>query len=357
MGSKRQQTDPLVKSLRKLSPGTELRSGLDNILAARTGALIVLGDESVLRLADGGFKIDADFLPTHVYELAKMDGALVLSADGKKILRANTQLNPDPSIETIETGTRHRTAERVAKQTGCLVVSISQRRNVITVYRGQHKYVFREINVLLNKANQAIQTLEKYRKAFDAAVSVLTTLEMDDLVTLNDVCVCMQRAEMVLRVSDEIERYIIELGVEGRLVSLQLEELSGPVSGELHNIVQDYKKSRDLDGKRILEELLDLNSDELLDLSHMVRILGYTSGVDLLDAPVFTKGIRILSKIPRIPGNVIDNIITHFTDFQDILGAAEDDLDEVEGVGMVRARNIREGLRRIGERSMIDANR
>lgn len=341
-----------------LAPGTDLREGLDNILAARTGALIVFGDrEEVLSLADGGFHINSEFYPTHLYELAKMDGAVVLSGDGKRIIRANTQLNPDPSIPTYETGTRHRTAERVARQTGSLVVSVSQRRSVITVYKGSAKYVFREINVLLTKANQAIQTLEKYRKAFDEAVSVLTTLEIDDLVTMNDVCVCMQRAEMLLRVSDEIERYIAELGVEGRLVSMQLEELSGPVNGELHNILEDYKHSEELDSKEILSDLLSLSSDELLDLSNMVKALGYPAGAELLDAPVFTKGVRILSKIPRLPSNVIRNIIDHFGDFQDILSAGEDLLDEVEGVGMVRARNVREGLRRIGERSMIDANR
>lgn len=211
-------------------------------------------EKDILDITDGGFNIDTDFSPTHLYELAKMDGAVLLSSDGRKILKANTQLNPNPKIETLETGTRHRTAERVARQTGHLVVSISQRRNIITIYKADMKYVFfREINVLLTKANQAIQTLEKYRKSFDEAVKVLTTLEIDDLVTLNDVCVCMMRAEILLRVTAEIERYITELGREGRLVAMQMEELSGPVDGELKkNIIEDYKKKRTSIQKRYI---------------------------------------------------------------------------------------------------------
>ncbi|WP_430884784.1 DNA integrity scanning diadenylate cyclase DisA [Fusibacter sp. JL216-2] len=357
MALKREIDHRLLEPLKLLAPGTIHREGIDNILNAGTGALIIFGDEKdVLDITDGGFKIDTEFSPTHLYELAKMDGAVLLSSDGKKILKANTQLNPDPSIETMETGTRHRTAERVAKQTGHLVVSISQRRDVITIYKGTLKYVFREINVLLTKANQAIQTLEKYRKSFDDAVSVLTTLEIDDLVTLNDVCICMMRAEILLRVTAEIERYITELGREGRLVAMQMEELSGPVDGELQNIIEDYKKE-DRERDDIYLSLWKLSSDALLDPMNMAKALGYVTNADLLDTPVFTKGFRVLSKIPRLPAAVINNIILHFDDFQDILVATNDELDEVEGVGMVRARNIREGLRRISERSLIDASR
>ena len=357
MALKREMDKNLMETLKMLSPGSIHREGLDNILNARTGALIVFGDEKdILDITDGGFNIDTDFSPTHLYELAKMDGAVLLSSDGKRILKANTQLNPDPKIETMETGTRHRTAERVAKQTGHLVVSISQRRNVITIYKSDMKYVFREINVLLTKANQAIQTLEKYRKSFDDAVSILTTLEIDDLVTLNDVCVCMMRAEILLRVTAEIERYITELGREGRLVAMQMEELSGPVDGELKNIIEDYKKE-DLDTEEIYRSLWEFTSEGLLDPMNMAKALGYVTNADLLDAPVFTRGFRVLSKVPRLPAAVIYNIILHFDDFQDILVATNDELDEVEGVGMVRARNIREGLRRISERSLIDASR
>jgi len=357
MGLKRSIDKNLIEPLKLLAPGTIHREGVENILNARTGALIVFGDDKdVLELTDGGFNIDSEFSPTHLYELAKMDGAVLLSNDGRRILKANTQLNPDPKIETLETGTRHRTAERVAKQTGHLVVSVSQRRNVITIYKGDMKYVFKEIHVLLTKANQAIQTLEKYRKSFDDAVSILTTLEIDDLVTLNDVCVCMMRAEILLRVTAEIERYIAELGTEGRLVAMQMEELSGPVDGELKNIIEDYKKEN-LNTDSIYRSLWEFSADGLLDPMNMAKALGYVSNSDLLDAPVFTRGFRVLSKIPRLPGAVIHNIILHFDDFQDILVATNDELDEVEGVGMVRARNIREGLRRVSERSLIDANR
>lgn len=164
--------EQMLKTVWMLAPGTMLYEGLENILRARTGALIVVGDsEQVLDLVDGGFRIDSEMRPTSLYELAKMDGAIVLSTDGKRILFANAQLNPDPLIPTFETGTRHRTAERVAKQTGELVISISQRRNVITLYKGNLKYVMRDVSVILAKANQALQTLEKYKSVMEQALT------------------------------------------------------------------------------------------------------------------------------------------------------------------------------------------
>ena len=211
----RKKEDDLAQVLKLIAPGTELREGLENILRTNTGALIVVGDsQEVLNFVDGGFNINEKYSPSKLYELAKMDGAIVLSSDLKKILYANTQLIPSPTISTKETGTRHRTAERVAKQTGELVISISQRRNVITVFKNNFRYTIEEPTRILSKANQALQFLERYKNAFDSRLSILNEYEFNDIVTLDNVINCIQRAEMAMMVVDEIKHSIYELGEE-----------------------------------------------------------------------------------------------------------------------------------------------
>ncbi|MBI9014446.1 MAG: DNA integrity scanning protein DisA [Clostridiales bacterium] len=326
--------------LRRLAPGTALREGLENVLAAKTGALIVFGDtEDVKKMSDGGFFINEEFLPAKLYELAKMDGAIILSENGKRILYANTHLNPNSSIETSETGIRHRTAERVAKQTELLVISISQRRDLITLYKESGKYILPDVEQLISKANQGIQTIEKYRMAFEDSIVMLNGLELEDLVSLNDVCIAIQQGEMLAKMGREVNRYITELGNEGDIISSHLDQLIGDLDEELKNIVKDYS----------FTSVNDFDENYFIDLTEISRRLGYYSEVDVLDAPVFTKGYRLLSKIKRIPDYVIDNVIEHFEDFHSILHADMDQLDEVEGVGAVRARNIIEGIRRIRE--------
>jgi len=327
--------------LKELSPGTALREGLENVLAAQTGALIVFGDTNEIKgMSDGGFFINEDFLPAKLYELAKMDGAIILSENGRRIIYANTHLNPDSSIETSETGIRHRTAERVAKQTGLLVISISQRRDLITLYKDGGKYVLPDVEQLISKANQGIQTVEKYRKSFEESIEMLNGLELEDLVSLNDVCIVIQHGEMLAKMGREVKRYINELGTEGDIISTHLDQLIGDLDDELKNIVKDYSYPN-------APESFD--EEYFMDLTEISRRLGYYSEVDVLDAPVFTKGYRLLSRIKRIPDYVIENVIEHFEDFHSILSADMEQLDEVEGVGAVRARNIIEGLRRIKE--------
>lgn len=338
---KDQKYNEFKEILRILAPGSELREGLENVLAAKTGALIVFGNnDDVKSITDGGFFINEVFLPAKLYELAKMDGAIILSEDGKKIIYANTHLNPDSSIETSETGIRHRTAERVATQTGLLVISISQRRDLVTLYKDTGKYVLPDINQLISKANQGIQTIERYRKAFDESIGMLNALELGDLVSLNDVCIAIQNGEMLAKMGRDVDRYISELGNEGSMISNHLHQLIGDLDAELINIVKDYAYTE-------VEDNYDQNY--FIDLTEISRRLGYYSEVDVLDAPVFTKGYRLLSKIKRIPDFVVENVIDYFEDFQSILNADMDELDDVEGVGAVRARNIIEGLRRINE--------
>lgn len=345
-----------LKALKVLAPGTVFREGLDNILSAKTGGLIVVSDcPEVMELVEGGFNINVDLTPANLYELAKMDGAIIISPDGKKILKANTQLVPDHNIPSVETGIRHRTAERVARQTGELIIAISQRRNIISLYKGAIKYVLQDMGVILNKANQAIQTLEKYKAVLDKALMHLCALEFENLVTIYDVVKVVQRTEMVLRISREIEKYISELGKEGRLVSMQLEELIANTEDEGLLVIQDYCLSlEEKSPENIMETIAGWSSEDLLDFSLISRALGYTGGIGVLDYIVYPRGYRILNKVPRLPWPVIDNLVKSFGNLSKILNASIDELDEVEGIGEVRARSIKEGLKRYRDQIFFD---
>lgn len=339
--------------LKMMAPGTPLREGLENILRAKTGGLIAIGDsEDILKFVDGGFAINSEYSPSYVYELAKMDGAIILSSDLKKILYANAQLMPDPSIPTFETGTRHRTADRVAKSTEAVVVAISQRRNIITVYNNSIKYVLRDSSIILARANQAIQTLEKYVSVLERVVTNLNVLEFQDLATLFDVITVIQRTEMVLRIVWEIERYITELGNEGRLISMQLNELVKSVEQDGILLIRDYCQNN-MDHCEIYKQIQSLDNEEILELDIIAKSLGY-AGLPLVDTLISPRGYRMLNKIPRIPVGVIENLIRQFKELKGIIEASYDQLDKVEGIGEARARAIKNGLRRLREQIMIN---
>lgn len=341
--------DNEIKNILKLvSPGTSLREGLDNILRAKTGGLIIIGDnENVMKLVDGGFNINSEYTPAYVYELAKMDGAIVISGDLKKIVCANAQLIPDSTIATFETGTRHRTAQRIARQTGTLVIAISQRRNIITIYKGDLKYILQDSSVILARANQAIQTLEKYVNVLEKVINNLNILEFQDLTTLFDVTTAIQRTEMVMRIVEEIKKYIVELGNEGRLISMQLNELIKYIERDGILLIKDYCNDQ-ADGDEIYKDVQKLSSEELIDLDNLSKLLGH-GGVSLVDTLISPKGYRILSKIPRIPTSIIENLIKHFDSLKNVIKASKEDLDMVEGIGEARATAIRNGLKRIKE--------
>ncbi len=347
--------DEIINILRMIAPGTMFREGLENVLKARTGGLIVVGDTTdVLDLIDGGFKINAEYSPALLYELAKMDGAIIISSDLKKILYANTQLNPDHSIPTVETGTRHRTAERFAKQTGNLVISVSQRRNVITLFKGNSRYVLPDTSVVLNRANQALQTLEKYKTSLDGVMNNLNALEFEDMVTVENVCTAVQRIVSVLKISEEVERYIYELGDESRLVEMQLNELMGNTKQDLELIIRDYMeitKKSTIDSA--FNKIRSLSYNEVNDINSVARIMGYStsSQLDMLIPP---KGYRILSMVPRLPTNVIENLVESFKNLRGILSSSIEELDDVDGIGEVRARYINNSLKRMREQTLFD---
>lgn len=348
----------LIDILKLVAPGTALRQGLENILQAKTGALITIGDsKEVLEIVDGGFNINEEYTASRLYELAKMDGAIILSADLKRILFANAQLIPSSTIETRETGTRHRTAERTAKQTNELVISISQRRNIITLFKGDIRYTLEETSKVLTKANQALQILERYKKVFDTKLNLLNEYEFNDIVTLENVITCIQRAEMVMKIVEEVERCIFELGEDGRLVKMQLEELVGDLEQEELFIIKDYyvpKEKENLEPEEILEKIRDLGYDVLNQTQAIAKALGYENFDNYEEIGVYTKGYRILNKIPRVPGSIVENLIKSFKSFQHILSADTQRLDEVEGIGEVRAKNIKQSLKRMQEQFVFD---
>ena len=347
--------DPIAEILKKIAPGTPIREGLDNILKARTGALLLITDkqEVIDEIVDGGFNINEDYTSSKLYELAKMDGAIILSGDMKKILFANAQLIPSYQIPTVETGTRHRTAERTAKQTGELVISISQRRNIITVFKENYRYILEDTDAVLNKANQAIQTLEKYRKVYDSKLSILNEYEFNDIVTLDNVLTVIQRAEMVMRIVEEIKKKIYELGDDGRLVSMQLEELIGGLEKEELQLIKDYQISDD-SAEEILEELSKLGHEELIKEQAIAKILGYEASENFEELAVYPKGYRILNKVPRMPSSIVENLVKSFKSFQHILVAEISDLDKVDGIGEIIAKTIKQTLKKMQEQFAFD---
>jgi diadenylate cyclase len=353
-------TDDLLRStLALVAPGTALRDGLERILRGNTGALIVLGhDKAVQALCTGGFTLDVGFSATRLRELSKMDGAVVVTDDLERIVLASVQLVPDPTIPTEETGTRHRTAERVAKQTGNPVITVSQSMRIIALYVDGRRYVLDDSASILSRANQALATLERYKLRLDEVAGTLSALEIEDLVTVRDAMAVSQRLEMVRRIATEIEGYVVELGTDGRLLSLQLNELMAGVEGERELVVRDYltsgssRRSRSL--QDALSELDTLTAGELLDLSAVARAVGFRADADALETAVSPRGYRLLAKVPRLPGLVVDRLVEHFGGLQKLLAAGIDDLQAVEGVGETRARSVREGLSRLAESSILE---
>jgi diadenylate cyclase len=346
----------LLAALAAVAPGTLLREGLDRILQANKGALIVVGDgPEVLNICSGGFLLDAAFSPQRLSELAKMDGAIILASDASRIARANVHLVPNPNVPTSETGTRHRTAERVARSIDVPVISVSEDMAIIAVYVSDRKHPLATIPQLLTRANQALQTLERYRNRLDAVTSSLSALEVEDLVTVRDVVSVLQRTEMVSRIADEIAADIVELGVDGRLVSLQLDELMAQVEDDRRLVILDYfheESAWHID--QAMAALDELGTEELLDLRTVGAALHLPGTALDLDAHVEPRGYRLLSRIPRLPETVAARIVNRFGTLQKIMRATIEELDDVSGVGESRARAIKEGLSRLAETSILD---
>jgi diadenylate cyclase len=348
---KEKKEELLISSLKRIAPGTELRTGIEYILQAKTGALIVVGDsDQVLKLVDGGFYIGCNFTAAKFYELAKMDGAIILSHDASRILYANAHLYPNPLIKTLETGTRHRTAERVAKQTKTLVISISMKRDVVTIYIDSVKYILDEPRAVLSKANQALQTLSKYKDGLDQLIVNLTIRELEDIVTLHDVASVLQRSSIVQKTEKEVRRYIYELGTDGRLLRMQIEELMANVFEQSIRVVQDYISfNGNVKETDIIDKIGSLGEDSLLDLENIAKILGYKVEGNLREFTVRPKGVRIVSEIRRISDQLLKSLIKKFGNLKNILDASVEDLAEVQGMGKVKANILYDRLKKFSE--------
>lgn len=347
-----QRDEDLNRILASLAPGTVIRDGIERVIGSGRGALIVLGyDEQVEEIISGGFVINIPATEQRIAELAKMDGALILDAEGSRIMRANVHLVPDSSVATSETGTRHRSAERTARQLNVPVISVSESMSRVTLYWGDRRHVVEPVSNLLFRANQALSTLERYRARLDEVTSNLSAREIEDAVVLRDVIVTIQRAEMVRRIATEIHDQVIELGTEGRLIKLQLDELMSSVEDERALIVQDYLGDQRLNLGTVLDQLDAYDADELLSLANVTATLAHD--VEAIDRPVMPRGHRLLSRVPRLPGHIITRLVDSFGSLRSVMDAELDDLIEVEGIGETRARRIQDALRRRAEANLL----
>lgn len=344
----------MLRTLAAVAPGRPLREGLDRVLQADMGALIVIGDgPDVLNICSGGFLLDSSFSPQRLSELAKMDGAIILAADASRIARANVHLVPDHNVPTSETGTRHRTAERVARLLDAATIAVSEDQQVITVYLGDEKHLVPSTAQLLDQANQALQTVQRYRDRLDRLTAELSTLEIEDVVTLNDVVDVLQLTETMSRIVRELEGDIVELGVDGRLVDLQVGELMAGVDQIKRLVLADYALMPDSDeAEPPLRHLSRLGDGDLMDDAVVAGVLGLP-GVSDLDQPVSPRGYRLMAKIPRLPWPVVESVVDRFGTLQKILSASGSDLVEMGGLSEERTELIQDGLRRLAEISVL----
>jgi len=347
----------MADALALVAPGQPLRDGIERVLQANRGLLLVVGDgPDVLSICTGGFLLDAEFSPQRLSELAKMDGAVILSPDADRIARANVHLMPNAAIPTIETGTRHRTAERVARSIDVPVVSVSAAMGLVTVYRRDTRHVLQDERRLHERVRQALQTTRRFRQRFDSTLSGLSALEIADTVTVRDVVAVLQPAELLERIADEVKVDLVELGEDGRLLRLQLEEVLDGIDPVRRLVTRDYLHGAHGpdDTDHALAALAALSTDDLLDVRRVSAVLGLGATHADPDAPVEPRGYRLLHRLPRFPEALVDRIVGHFAGLQRIMRTSVADLEEVEGVGEARARSVKEGLARLAEASILD---
>ena len=350
--------EAFLDALHLISTGTQFREAISAIIQSGTGALICIGNEKrIANLSESGVQLDEPVTPQLLYELSKMDGAIILNEAGTRILYANRFLKPDAKIHSDETGTRHRVAQRLAHQAKCLVITISQRRSSVTLYVHDKRHALDTIQTLINKAIQAIQTLEKYMNVLHQAMNELTTREFQDVVTIFDVCKAVQRTEMVERIAKEIEPYILELGMEGRLIELQLNELLMPMR-EARLVVKDYYRMRgNVSYETSRERIAEIPQEELLNLGAISTALGYSANPRSVDTYLSPRGYRVLNSTHRLPPQIIKNLVERFGTLQAIVRAPKDELCEVDGVGEILAERVRVSISLLRNQLALDDRR
>ena len=309
----------LEEAIRCTAPGTALRNALDMILAGRLGALICIGDtERVLASGNDGFPLNIAFTSNRLFELSKMDGAIVIDEDLTTILRANFHLNPDPSMPTSETGMRHRTAARMSMVTDAIVVSVSERRSHIAIYVRGRSFQLRSASDLGNEVNQLTIAMQTSRDSLDALLSRLTALEFDNYVTLADITRVYGGFELLLQAASQVCSFLPQLGTNDKIVRRQLEQLAGGMEEEYLLAIRDYAaNSSEEDARRIRREFGALSPREMASPARIARILGYD---DLNEDSVVTPlGLRTLSRSSAVPTDAVENIVSEYGSLQALM--------------------------------------
>lgn len=355
---KKTSLDAYRKALLMISPGTKIREGISAIMQSGTGALLCFGPPKRLaELSEAGVQLDAKMTPQLLYELSKMDGAILLNEDGSRVLFANRFLKPDTSIASEETGTRHRAAERMARQAKCIVIAVSQRRANVTLYVHDIRHRMDSIPTLMNKAQQAIHTLEKYVNVMRQELQELTMREFQDIVTIFDVCRAIQRTEMVSRIAQEIEPYVLELGTEGRLIELQVKELLQPMEEAVLVIRDYYREKSDVSFETVCARISEIPEQEILNLSSISQALGYGPNLRSVDTYLSARGYRVLTGTHRLSPQIIENLVQRFGSLKQLVRAPKDELCAVDGVGEVLAERVRASLNMLHNQLVWDDRR
>ena len=325
----------------QLIPGQPLRNGVDLVADKKTGALIVIGTSAKLeKISSGGITLNnCSYTPEMLSELAKMDGAIIVDANVNNILKANVHLNPSDNIPTSQTGTRHRTAERVSVETELSVIAVSEESSTIKVFSDNSVNELEESSIIFGKVNESLQSIDRTRRRFDDAVLELGELEVENTLTNQQVLEVIQRGELLGRLSHQVRKEATDLGEDSGLVMIQIDSLESGVRNTLDLVLKDHlptKRFRNIN--KAVDEIANLTYEELNSIQHLGSVLFMES----LDEVSTSKGYRILARLPGLPDNLHDSLIQKFKTLPNLLTASTDKLFEVEGIGRSRAQQLRE---------------
>jgi len=325
----------------QLIPGQPLRNGVDLIADKKTGALIVIGTSAKLeKISSGGVSLNnCSYTPEMVSELAKMDGAIIVDKNVNNILKANVHLNPSDDIATSQTGTRHRTAERVSVETELSVVAVSEESSTIKVFNGNNVNELEKSSIIFGRVNESLQSVDRTRRRFDDAVLELGELEIENTLTNQQVLEVIQRGELLGRLSQQVRKEASDLGEDSGLVMIQIDSLESGVRNTLDLVLKDHlpaKRFRNIN--KAVDEIANLTYEELNTIEHLGSVLFMES----LDEVSVSKGYRVLARLPGLPDNLHDLLIQKFIILPNLLNASTDKLFQVEGIGRNRAQQLRE---------------
>ena len=325
----------------QLIPGQPLRNGVDLVADKKTGALIVIGTSAKLeKISSGGITLNnCSYTPEMLSELAKMDGAIIVDANVNNILKANVHLNPSDNIPTSQTGTRHRTAERVSVETELSVIAVSEESSTIKVFSDNSVNELEESSIIFGKVNESLQSIDRTRRRFDDAVLELGEIEVENTLTNQQVLEVIQRGELLGRLSQQVRKEATDLGEDSGLVMIQIDSLESGVRNTLDLVLKDHlpaKRFRNIN--KAVDEIANLTYEELNSIQHLGSVLFMES----LDEVSTSKGYRILARLPGLPDNLHDSLIQKFKTLPNLLTASTDKLFEVEGIGRSRAQQLRE---------------